>query len=130
MSEKLYQGHQSPVYESLEGFAKDRVAMDAPKLRGIESPARDHTWSVSEDGGLTFRNPTMDERAEFLRALGRLCRDCGDAGAEGDEPPIVLPCGHIAHVSCHLPEGFIYCAFGTTVDVIELANTLRNRAPL
>ena len=58
MSEKVYRGYQSQIYDSLREFAKGRVAMDAPKIGGYASPARDYTWAVSEDGGMSFRNPT------------------------------------------------------------------------
>ena len=99
--------------------------MDAPRLGSCAAPARDYTWSVSDDGGASFRNPTTEEMAEFLAELRRLCRDCVDAGADGVEHSIILPCGHIAHPSCHVPEGYVSCAFGSMVDIIETANALR-----
>ena len=84
----IYRGYgDKDECETMQAFVVRRVNMVAPLLGGARDVAIDYTWSVSDDGGYSYRNPTGDEKNEFYAALwdyrstGMDCaRDCQARG--------------------------------------------------
>ena len=87
----------------------------APLLGGATCPAIDYTWSVSDDRGETYRNPTDEEKAALRAEVAKFCYDCGDA-RQSRADAVIMPCGHVAHRDCHVTDGRIVCPLGRTVD--------------
>ena len=70
MTQILYKSHLNDKdFKSIEEFAHYRTQMSAALLGGAMDPAVDYSWSVSDDGGWTLRNPTLDEKAELEDAI-------------------------------------------------------------
>ena len=54
---------------TLDDFVQERVAMNAVLVGGMRDAALEYTWSVSDDEGESYRNPTDEEREEFYEAV-------------------------------------------------------------
>ena len=84
MTQLLYRNYNDDqTYADVAEFAAERASMVAPLLGGAKDTAIEYTWSVSDDEGATFRNPTGAERDVLFaaiwdhRAAGLDCsRDC------------------------------------------------------
>ena len=109
MDTKIYKGYLQEPTTGFAEFARARVQSDAPALGGALIPALDYTWSVSDDGGRTFRNPSAEEQENLYLLCRRMCRDCGLT--DRDEDPVGFGCGHIAHPSCHAEDGGLACRY-------------------
>lgn len=115
------------VSEGLSAFALARATMDAPKIGGAESPAVEYLYSVSEDGGETYRNPTLQEQHEFEDEIVRYCRDCGDVRKDDETlRSMVMPCGHVAHLECHVTDDRLSCRYARSVDDEMMASFLKD----
>lgn len=112
---KVYKDYLGVGFVPLSGLARQRVEATAPLLGGMTCPALEYTWSVSDDGGETFRNPTDEEKAALRREVPKYCYDCG-AARKCRADAVIMPCGHVAHRDCHVTDGKITCPYAKTVD--------------
>ena len=70
MTTLLYRNYNDvQTYSDIAEFAAERVNMVAPLLGGARDVAIEYTWSVSDDEGATFRNPTIHEQDVLHKAI-------------------------------------------------------------
>ena len=70
MPQLLYRNYyDEQTYTDVAEFAVERVNMVAPLLGGARDVAIEYTWSVSDDDGATFRNPTSAEQEVLYTAI-------------------------------------------------------------
>lgn len=48
---------------TLDEFVLERVGMDAALVGGMRDAAVEYTWAVSDDDGMSYRNPTHTRSA-------------------------------------------------------------------
>ena len=78
--QKVYQIYQDSWrirFHSIPGIARYRVENPAPQLGGVQCPALEYTFSVSTNGGKSWRNPRESEQQELRQSIidtGGCCR--------------------------------------------------------
>ena len=66
----IYKSYLSDTtFENLEEFAEYRINMSAALVGGAMDPAVDYNWSISDDGGETYRNPSLNEKEHLERTV-------------------------------------------------------------
>ena len=70
MKKLLYRNYNDEkTYTDIAEFAHERANMVAPLLGGARDVAIEYTWSVSDDGGASFRSPTSAEQDALYKAI-------------------------------------------------------------
>lgn len=78
----VYRDYGKTQHGTMEEFAQHRIQVSAPLLGGMMDPATEYTWSISEDGGNYFRNPTHEEKIELSDAVWQARADSIDCGSD------------------------------------------------
>ena len=77
---RLYKDTWKGPFE-FEQFARDRAESHAPLIAGVECPASQFTFAVSDDGGENWRNPRAEEQDALNQAIiatGQCCQQTPD----------------------------------------------------
>ncbi len=72
----IYQDYSGVVKPDLATLAKYRTERQAPLLDGVDCPAVEYTFAVSDDDGRTWHNPspaTKQYLKEIVRNINRCC---------------------------------------------------------
>ena len=72
----LYQDTWEKTFNSMDELAEQYVDHSPPLLGDAQCPAAQYTFSVSDDGGRNWRNPTSQEKQERVNAAARTGRCC------------------------------------------------------